>query len=183
MQDPVARLGSLRKEAVGGLLLVTQQYSSDSRPSDTYITIIAAPLLATLGQFSAANPPGITYSNFWDEYVFAPYGLPPPVGLHCPLVAATEGFSHAVKLPGAVDLLTESQPMLFSLGGQLVVQVPLPSGSVHHTFFSPEVCGLPLGMAWPTKLSFVDLYVSIQGLNSAYPRFLPILTSLQPKLS
>jgi hypothetical protein len=28
-----------------------------------------------------------------------------------------------VKLPGAVDLLTESQPMLFQLEGQLVAQV------------------------------------------------------------
>jgi hypothetical protein len=38
-------------------------------------------------------------------------------------------------------------------------------------------------MAWPTKLRFVDLYASIQGLNSAYLRFLPILTSLLSKLT
>jgi hypothetical protein len=108
MQDPVARLGSLRKEVVGSLLLVPQQYSSDSRPSEPYITAFTCYALSVL---QTVNPPGITYSDFWDESVFAHYGLPPPVGLHCPVVAATKGFSCAMKLPGAVDLLTESQAM------------------------------------------------------------------------
>jgi hypothetical protein len=38
-------------------------------------------------------------------------------------------------------------------------------------------------MAWSTKLSFADLYASIQGLKSAYVQFLPILTALQPELT
>jgi hypothetical protein len=119
MQDNFACLTSLRKEAIGGLLLVTHQYSSDGAISEPYITVVAAPSLTTLGPFSLSDPPGLLYSDFCNKSVLAGYGLPTPEGLHCPVLAATEGFSRSIKLPGAVNLLVESQPMLFPFGEQL----------------------------------------------------------------
>jgi hypothetical protein len=118
-QDSLARLGSLRQELVGGILLVTRQYMKDGISSAPYITIVAAPSLATLGPFSVDDPPGITYSDLWDDLVLASYGISSLEGLHYSLMAATEGFSRAIKLPGAVDLLTESQPLFFPLGKQI----------------------------------------------------------------
>jgi hypothetical protein len=182
-QDSLARLASLRKDMVGGLLLVTQQFSADGVLSQPYITIVAAPLLATLGHFDITDPPGITYSDFWEESVLATYGIPIPTQLHCPLVAATEGFSEAVTLPSIIDLLTKTQPLFFSWGEQLVDKVILLGGSVYRAFFLPEVCGLPLGMTWPTPTSFTDLYASIHSLRSAYSHFLQVLTAIQPGLT
>jgi hypothetical protein len=147
---------------VGGLLLVTQQYSADGVLSRPYITVVAKPWLATLGPFFPTDPPGITYLDFWEQSVLTHYGLPTPAGLHCPILAATEGFSQAILPPGIVYLLTKSQPMYFPLGEQLVNQVPLPGGiQVYLAIFLPEVCGLPLGMAWPTDIYFADFYASI----------------------
>jgi hypothetical protein len=183
MQDNFACLASLRKEAIGGLLLVTQQYSSDGAISEPYITVVAAPSLATLGQFSLSVPAGLLYSDFWDGSVLAGYGLPTPAGLHCPILTATEGFSRAIKLPGVVDLFTELQPMLFPFGEQLAAPVKFPTGRIYRSFFLPEVCGLPLGMAWPMTLSFADFYASIFSLKSAYAHFLPVLTTLRSELT
>jgi hypothetical protein len=146
------------------------------------ITIVAAPSLTTLGPFSAEDPPGITFSDFWEDSVLVCYGINSLAGLHCPLMVAT-------KLPGALELLTESQPLFFPLEEQLVEQVPLTSGSKYHMFFLPEVCSLPLSLAWPTTISFVDLFSSIQGLKSGNShflqilKFLQILTALQPELT
>jgi hypothetical protein len=61
MQGTYSHLVSLQNELVGGLLLVTQKYSTDGSFSETSITIITAPSLATLGQFSIADPPGIAF--------------------------------------------------------------------------------------------------------------------------
>jgi hypothetical protein len=45
---PMARLTSLCLEAVGGILLVTQQCTPDGTSLDPYITVVAAPALALL---------------------------------------------------------------------------------------------------------------------------------------
>jgi hypothetical protein len=101
-------------------------------------------------------------------------------------MVATEGFSRVVRLPGAIELLTKYQLLFFPLREQLIEQVPLPTGSMYHTIFLPEVCGLPLGMAWPTTICFAKLQPSILGgpLKSGYSHFLHIVTALiQPKLT
>jgi hypothetical protein len=183
--DAMTRLDFLQKEAIGGILLVTRQHTHTGSFSDPYITIMAAPSLATLGPFSADDPgpPGLYYSDCWEDTVLSGYGVPLPAGPHCPLMASSEGFTRAIKLPGAVELFTESQPLLFLLGEHLVEQVPVPTGSIYRAFFLPEACGLPLGLAWPTTISFADFCASISCLKGGYSNFIPVLKALQPTLS
>jgi hypothetical protein len=148
----MAHLNSLRTEAVGGILLVTQQFSADGTASSSYITIVAAPALATLGHLDNANPPVYCLSDFWDDTVLQPFGLPVDQTLHCPLMAAAEGFSRKVKLPGIMDLMKDSQPLFFPSGEQAASLVQLALESHYCAFYLPEVCGLPLGLVWSTTI-------------------------------
>jgi hypothetical protein len=171
-QDTFACLSSLRKEAIGGILLVAQHYAKGGTTLAPYITVIAAPSLATLGQFSSVDPRGITFSNFWDDSVLSNFAYPAPSGLRCPILAATKGFLPIIKLPGAIGLLTSSQPMFFPCGEQLAKQIPLQGGGMYRALFLPKVCGLPLGMVWPTTTKFDEMYSSILALCSGYSHFL-----------
>jgi hypothetical protein len=158
---PMARLNSLRSEAVGGILLVTQQFAADGTASSSYLTIVAAPALATLGPLDDANPPGYSLSDFWDNTVLQPFGLPVNQTLHCPLMAAAEGFSRKVKLPGITDLIKDSQPLFFPSGEQAASLIQLALESHYCAFYLPEVCGLPLGLVWPTTTGYNDFLASI----------------------
>jgi hypothetical protein len=93
----VARLISLSSEAVGGILLVTQQFTPDGTKTEPYITVVAAPSLATLGTGDENPLLGLSLSDFWDDTVLTPFGLPADSDLHCPLMAAAEGVSCKVK--------------------------------------------------------------------------------------
>ncbi len=63
-QDALTQLAFLQKEAIGGILLVTQQRTHTGSFSEPYITIVASPSLATLGPFSCDDPgpPGLAFS-------------------------------------------------------------------------------------------------------------------------
>ena len=181
--NPLERLKALRSDDIGGLLVVTQQFAPDGVSTEPYITIVAAPSLATLGILDAAHPPGLVYSEFWDEEVLASYALPAAPGPHCPFMAAAEGFSRKVKLPGIVDLLTDSQPLFFAHGKQTAAIVPTTSGVHYRAFYLPEVCGMPLGLVWPTTIGYENFLASIQCLRSDYNHFLQVLVALQPQLA
>jgi hypothetical protein len=84
---PMAGLNLLRLEAVGGILLVTQQFAADGLSSISYITVVAAPALATLGPMDDVNPRGYSFLDFWDNTVLQPFGIPVDQTLHCPLMA------------------------------------------------------------------------------------------------
>ncbi len=84
MPSPMARLTSLSSEAVGGILLVTQQFLSDGTTTTPYITVVAAPSLATIGTVDANHPAGLSSSDFWDDTVLTPFALPADPNLHCP---------------------------------------------------------------------------------------------------
>ena len=62
--DPLAQLDMLHCDLVGGILLVTQHFAPDGTSTPPYITVAAAPALATLGSFLATDPPGFAYSKF-----------------------------------------------------------------------------------------------------------------------
>jgi hypothetical protein len=183
VSSELARLKSLHSNTIGGLVLVTMHHHSDGRISMPYITIIAAPSLITLAHFSEADPTGIDFADFWDDSVLAPHGVSIPEGLHCPVLAVTEGFSCAVKLPGGIDFLSNAQPLFFPMGEHLTGQVPTMAGPVYHALFFPKVCDFPIGMAWLTTIGYEDFYSSIRGLKSGYSHFLTILTTLQPQLT
>jgi hypothetical protein len=63
--DLLEQLNSLHLDDIGGLLVVTQQFAPDGISTKPYITIVAAPSMATLG-----------YSKFWDEELLASYTIP-----------------------------------------------------------------------------------------------------------
>jgi hypothetical protein len=57
------------------------------------------------------------------------------------------------------------------------------TGTTTRSFFLPEVCDLPLGLVWPTWISFNDMHASVHALKGGYAHFLLVLTTLQPTLS
>jgi hypothetical protein len=168
MPSPMARLTSLSSEAVGGILLVTQQFLSDGTTTTPYITVVAAPSLATLGEVDANHPAGLSSSDYWDDTVLTPFALPADPNLHCPLMAAAEGASRKVKLPGSVDFMNDSHPLFFPYGELVAATVQLTTESHYQAFYLPEVCGMPLGLVWPPTIGFEDFLASIQSLQSAY---------------
>jgi hypothetical protein len=80
---------------------------------EPYITVVAAPAMATLGLPDEKTPPGYSFLDFWDDAVLTPFGLPADPALHCPSMAAAKGISCKVKLPGIMDLMRDSQPFFF----------------------------------------------------------------------
>jgi hypothetical protein len=56
LQPPLERLQALQSDAICGIILVTKQFSHDGSASSLYITIVAAPSLAPLGEFSKEDP-------------------------------------------------------------------------------------------------------------------------------
>jgi hypothetical protein len=133
---------------------VTQQFAPDGVSTEPYITIVAAPSLATLGVLDAAHPPGLVYSEFRDKEVLASYALPAAPGPHHPFVAAAEGFSRKVKLPGIVDLLTFLPLSLLYLTHYCPFPSPFlsPPALVSPIFpFNTMPCSLPQPFHAPTR--------------------------------
>jgi hypothetical protein len=83
--------------------LVTQQFAKDGTfTPPPYITVVAAPALATLGSVLATDPLGFGYSDFWDKSVLSLYALDVDDNDHRHLLVALEGFSHQVTLPSTI---------------------------------------------------------------------------------
>jgi hypothetical protein len=98
-------------------------------------------------------------------------------------MAAAEGFSCKVKLPGITDLIKDSQPLFFPSGEQAASLVQLALESHYRAFYLPEVCSLPLGLVWPTTTGYEDFLASIQSLKSDYQHFVHVLEALKPQLT
>jgi hypothetical protein len=73
--------------------------------------------------------------------------------------------------------------MLLPSGEELANQLLTKSGPIYRAMYLPEVCDFPFGMAWPTTISYADLYSSIWGLKNGYINFLTILSTLKPQLT
>jgi hypothetical protein len=93
-------------------------------------------------------------------------------------MAAAEGVSRKVKLPGIMDFIQDIQPLFFPSGELVAATVQLPMKSHYRAFYFPEVCGLPLGLVWPTTIKFADYLASIQSLKSDYQHFVQVLEAL-----
>jgi hypothetical protein len=123
----MARLITLPSEAVCGILLVTQQFVPDGISSEAYITVVTSSALATLGLVNVTNPPGYSYSDFWDNTVLQPLGLPADSTLHYPLMVAADDQSCKVKLPGIMDFMKDSQPLFFPYGEKVAAFIQMAS--------------------------------------------------------
>jgi hypothetical protein len=93
--------------------MVTKQFFQEGMATAPYITIVAASSLVPLRQFSATDPPGIATADYWDASVLALYSIQIGEGLHCPMLAASEDFSHTTKLPGSDVFLNDAKPLFF----------------------------------------------------------------------
>jgi hypothetical protein len=94
-----------------------------------------------------------------------------------------EGFSRQVNLPYTIEFITDSQPLFIPFGEQLWAPVMTVTGTTTRAFFLPKVCDLPLGLVWPTTISYDDMHASVHALKGGYAHFLLVLTTLQPILS
>jgi hypothetical protein len=108
----------LHSDPVRCILLVAMVVSiTDPMAIPTPISTLAmAPSLATLGSFSSDEPPGILLPIIWAELVLQPFdpliiselNLP-----HCPILAASEGFSIEV-LSATQSLYLDDAKLCFS---------------------------------------------------------------------
>jgi hypothetical protein len=103
------RLSQLCTKPIGCILLVVQAASPGSFP---FITLVAAPSMATLGATSPGNPPGILLADIWQASVLQPFAavldMEQP---HCPILGASEGFSRATPSPTPALYLADANPL------------------------------------------------------------------------
>ncbi len=181
--DPYSRLHSLRTGNVGGILVVTQLFELGGPVTAPFITILAAPSVATYRQETTDQ--GIILDDVWDDTAlqgFAPT-LVTSVA-HCPILAAQEGYSRDLSLDTQVEtILLDSQPLLIPEGELIGQKVKRGDDTFLRTFLLPEVCNLPLGIRWPLDIGFSELTASIRAaLGKNSPPFEAVLIALQPTL-
>ena len=162
-ETPEIRLSVLRTDAVGGLLVVTQVVD-ETGISDPFITLLAAPSVATFNATTGKH--GVLLEDIWDANALSHFlpDLETSV-VHCPIMGAQEGFSRAKNLKlSVVELLQDSKPLFFPAGKLLCTQVKMTNASHLRAFYLQEVCDLPVGMRWPIDIGLADFRSSIQGV-------------------
>jgi hypothetical protein len=100
------------------------------------------------------------------------------------MLAAKEGFSHNIKLPGAItEFLNDAKPLFFPLGEHMAGTAKTKQGTLYQAFCLPEVCNMPLGLLWPISINYDDFYASVKSLKSGFSAFLCVLQALKPQLT
>jgi hypothetical protein len=149
MERVHTRLGKLCLEPVGCILLVTTTVSATNHTANPtpIITLVVAPSLATLGSITNA-PPGILLANIWAESVLQPFSsLIDSDQPHCPILAASEGFSHVVVSATPSKYLEDAQPLFFPTGKLLCNHVAITvTSTTYQAIFFPGICSPPLGL-------------------------------------
>jgi hypothetical protein len=135
-------LCQLQTESIGCILLVVQAASPGSFP---FITLVAAPSMATLGAQSPGNPPGILLADIWQASVLQPFTaaliMEHP---HCPILVASEGFSRPTTSPTPKLYLADTNPLFFPSGELFSKSVEIePGDSTYRAVFLLKVCSPP----------------------------------------
>jgi hypothetical protein len=103
---------------------------------------------------------------------------------HCPILAASEGFSRATTSPTPQLYLEDDQPVFFPAGELLSKMVAIAnSGPTYQAFYLPETCSPPLAFCWSTNLSINDFFESLKLLGRSYTIFLQTLEVIKPALA
>jgi hypothetical protein len=163
--------------------LVTRLYDTTGPTTEPFITILAAPSIATYDAFSA--DPGLSFDDIWDESALTGFDLSLALtSMHCPVLAAQEGYSCSANITSHVEsLLLDAQPIFIPEGKLLGQSVLLRTVSHSRAFLLPEVCNLPFGFRWPTNIGYDDIQASLcAALGRSYTSFNPVLQALQPQL-
>jgi hypothetical protein len=183
--DEKTRLDLLRTGAIGGILLVTRMFDDTGAKTVPFITILAAPALATCDPTSSDQ--GVLFEDVWDETALTGFDLTIDLTTaNCPVLAAQEGFSRSLTVTSrVVSLLLDAQPVLLTQGQSIAQQVTTPDGTVHlRAFLLPEVCDMPIGFRWPITIGLPDFTASITAaLGKSSQNFVSVLKALQPQLA
>jgi hypothetical protein len=181
------RIQTFRTAPIGCILVVTQRVTAESadNPSPPVIMLLAAPSMATIpSPLIPGEAPGILYEDIWDATVTTTFAdLINSEDPHCPVLAASEGFSRAVVSATPKLYLDDAKPLFFPSGELLCETVAMSTGTTYRSYFLPEVCSPPIGLIWPTDIGY-DLFTeSIQALGRPYKSFLQTIEALEPSLS
>jgi hypothetical protein len=175
-------LHQLQTEPIGCIILVVQAASPGSFP---FLTLVAVPSMATLGVESPGDPPGILLADIWQASVLQPFtavlDMEHP---HCPIIAASEGFSCATTSSTPEFYLTDAKPLFFPAGKLFSKSVEIePGESTYLAIFLPKICSPPLGLRWPTDIGLDEFVKSLELVGRAYKPFLLTIDALQPLLA
>jgi hypothetical protein len=169
------RLHQLRTESIGCILLIVQAASC----SFPFITLVAAPSMDTLGAGSPGNPPGILLVDIWQALVLQPF-LAAVLDMehpHCPILAASEGFSQATTFPTPTFYLADAKPLFFPAGELFSESVEIePVVLTNRAIFPPKIYSPPLGFRWPTDIGLDAFVKSLELLRRVYKAFLSSLS-------
>jgi hypothetical protein len=181
--DSSSRLLQLRTDSVGGILVVTRLYDDTGPVTEPFITILAAPAVAT--HDATVMDSGIILDDIWEDSALN--GFDPALDTatpHCPILAAQEGYSRDPTLPSKVEnILLDAQPLLLPEGELVSANVTHGDGNFLRTFLLPEVCNMPLGLRWPTNIGYSEFKTSIRAaLGKNYPPFEAVLNALHSLL-
>jgi hypothetical protein len=171
---------------VGCIRVITQLINPPNviNPGPPVITLVTAPSTANIGLQSKDDTPGILYEDLWDSPVMKPFeSFLNPKEPHCPVLAASEGFSHFIASPLPQLYLEDVRPIFFPSGQLICGTIDNDqAGSTYRHFHLPEICSPPLGLVWPTNIGFSKFKESIQALGRAYKPFVFNMDTIKPQL-
>jgi hypothetical protein len=147
--------------------------------------LIAVPSMATIPSPTIPGEAhGILHEDIWNATVLTMFAdLINSEDPHCPVIAASEGFSRAVVSTTPPFYLEDAKPLFFPSGELICETVAISAGTTHQSYLLPEVCSPPLGLIWPTDIGYDLFKESIKALGHAYTPFLQIIEALKPSLS
>ena len=176
--DPVARLRTLQSKPLGGILCVVNSLGTPN--SDSFVTIVAAPIMAAVGALNAS--PGIPLSDLWTDSISSAWELDD--ANHCPLMAGIGSYSRTnmTTMRPTSELLAASVPWLFPFGESVAETVTSNHRWVYRAIFLPEVCDPPIGMFWPTSISFSVFKDTLECLDRVAPNFMSVVDALDSQL-
>jgi hypothetical protein len=133
---------------------------------------------------SDGDPPGILLADIWADQILAPFEAILDLELpHCPILAASEGFSRAIAQQTPQLYLEDAQPLFFPAGELISKLVLLTEGDpTYRAIFLPKICSPPLGLHWPTDIGIDAFMESITLLGTPYKPFLSTIAGIQPAL-
>jgi hypothetical protein len=159
----------VRTAPVGCILVLTQRINPENSldPGLPVITLVATPSMANIGLQSMDDTPGILYEDLWDSLVMELFeSFLNPKEPHCPVLAASEGFSHSIASPTPQLYLKDARPIFFPTG-ELICGIidSNQTGSTYRSFLLPEICSSPLGLVWLTSIGFGKYKEIVQALG------------------
>jgi hypothetical protein len=167
--SPEERILTLQRKPVGGIVAVVRHWNPNTSVfGHAVIRLLAAPALATLGDFPSETVPGLVLLDVGDPDIVAPILGGFPLVESCPLMAGTAGLSRDMGSISMAAILQNSAPVF--IPDSLAVSSTVPHGDVGIScaIFLPELAHMPVGHCWPIEgLTLQDLTDSIRPTTAS----------------